>query len=88
MSTITNRDIERKAEIAEEFNAVLHAAMLFHMTGTKLAKPISHYKSELDSYINGFDPAYMNAKNKKKLDEIRNMLAPLSVSSAASLVAI
>lgn len=86
MKNISTRDLERKAEIAEEFNAVLQTALRFRKSGVKLVKPIKHYTNMLNNYVNSFDKKYMTKTNLKKLNDIRTVLGPLSESSAASIV--
>jgi len=46
MKNISIRDIERKAEIAEEYNTVLQTAKLFQQSGVKLVKPLKHYEDK------------------------------------------
>ena len=86
MKNISTRHLERKAEIAEEFNAVLQTALGFQKSGVKLVKPISHYTDKLNNYMTSFDKKYMTKANLKKLNDIRAELGPLSESSAASIV--
>ena len=63
MKNISTRHLERKAEIAEEFNAVLETALGFQKSGIKLVKPISHYSDKLDDYMTNFDKKYMTKAN-------------------------
>ena len=86
MKNINTRDLERKAEIAEEYNTVLQTAKLFQQSGVKLVKPLKYYQDELSNYINGFAPNYMTKSNRTKLNNLRNTLSPLSKSSAKSIV--
>ncbi len=86
MKNIEIRHLKRKAEIAEEFNTVLLSALLFNKYGVKMAKSHSHYKQELDNYLNGFPKQYLTKENISRLNQIRAKLLPLSKSSAQSLV--
>jgi hypothetical protein len=86
MKNINTRDLERKAEIAEEFNTVLQIAELFAHSGVKLTRSVEHYSNELDDYMTGFDSRYMTKTNQAKLDDIRDILSPLSEGSAESIV--
>ena len=86
MKNIEIRHIKRKAEIAEEFNTVFHAAIFFDEAGIKISKPVSYYEDQLKNYLNSFPKNYMTNKNIEDLKKIRKSLLPLTISSARSLV--
>jgi len=86
MKNLEIRHLKRKAEIAEEYNTVLQAAILFKKEGINMTKPVSHYEKKLKDYLSSFPEEYMIEKNINRLNNIRKVLSPLSKSSAESLV--